>query len=190
MKKFILLLIFFAFAHLGISQENIVPFVEKYKRHFLPQQQKFEAPFWDFLKKNELEKIEDEELIAALKEITDKTYEVKFYFYTLENRLSGLQDFTIFCATEEGNYIYYVILSEINEAVDGFNVAYDYAEGEYSESAYGNFTNKLEYHLRIDGFAEPFEDDGILYEGEESISQFKYFITEDGMVEYMELESE
>lgn len=170
------------------AQENSTHFTEKYRKSFKAQQQSFEPPYWDFLQKNPLTKIKDEELIVLLQEIVGEDEENQYYFYTLENRLADYQDFTVFCRTPYSSYIYYLIINDQNELIDSFNVAYDFAEGEYSESAYGKFEEKLKYRLTVEGASDDFEDGDEYYEGESNLKEYYYYIFEDGFIEYSEIE--
>lgn len=158
-----------------------IPFVDLYADYFYTSSLvEFEAPSWDFMEGKDLVPIEDLKLIDQLEEQTgfrpDGNY--RYYYYSLQDCIPDFQEFVVYYNLDYGNFFRYCVFDMNNELSGSFLVAYDLAEGEYSEQGYGRFINENTYVLSISGFAEPYEG----HPGEETYREVTYSIEGDGWV--------
>lgn len=162
-------------------------FIDRYSNLFVKSRiDSFRVPDYDYFEKYQLTEITDTSFTSAIYESAMVDwYEAKTYYYSIENRLNNLQDFTVLILNSYSYNIIYCILDNDNNLVSTLSVAYQFSEGEYSEYASGKFTNNLKYHLYIEGVAEPFEDIDGLMEGSETKSEKIYMIDEAGMIEVL-----
>lgn len=167
------------------AQENAKTFSEQYEESFAhTQMDKFNNPTWDFFQHNTLVKITDNELLTELENVTSFNREYcNFYFYTLENRMDYMDDFTVFCDVEsEGRYIFYVFFEE-RKAIDGCFLANEVAIGEYAEASFGEFLGKLHYRKQVHEMSEGFEGPDGYEEGEEEVKVYEYVFPGGGAIE-------
>lgn len=161
--------------------------VDTYKESFFTDQvETFDVPDYDFANKLELRKISDSLLLNQLSSNLgfDFYMDAECYFYSLENRLPDLQDFTVYIRHPDGYSIYYCILDDSNDLISFLQLSYQFAMGEYSEEGYGSFIDERIYVIEVVGMADPYEDaDGSLSEGSETQTKITYHIFEDGTIE-------
>ena len=183
-KTFFIYIILIGF-HINLQAQQNQTIIEKYGDGWFPPQNKFEVPDYGFEKDNGLTEITEDFMIDQIREITghDISGDARGYYYTAEFRLDDLQDITIYLAHGDGYSITYLILDNENKILNSIELAYQFAIGEYSESASGEFMEDNKYVLKIAGMGDDFEDsEGVIIEGTEVSDERIFIIQPDGKI--------
>lgn len=146
---------------------------------------RFEIPSYDFIKKYDLQKLDDEDFTkrvcnsARVDEVN-----ASLYLFSLEKRLSDMQDFTVFITSDYSRNVVYCILDNNNKLVNTLKLSYEIEMGESMEEASGEFVEDLKCQIRNININDAFEEpDGSLSASTESSNKEMYVIKLDGTIE-------
>lgn len=159
--------------------------VEKFSENFVEQRlNKYNTPDYDLFERYNFYELVDSNLCMAIyHHAMIDSYEAKTYLYSIENRLTSFQDFTVFITNSYSYNIVYCIFDNENKLISTLTLAYQLSEGEYSEYGEGEFYAPTEYRLKITEVTDPYEDmDGRIYDGTETLRQKQFFISEEGEI--------
>ena len=146
---------------------------------------KFEIPSYDFIKKYNLQKLDDEDFTkrvcnsARVDEVN-----ASLYLFSLEKRVSDMQDFTVFITSDYSRNVVYCILNNKNHIISTLLLSYEVELGESMEEASGEFIEELKYEIRHANINEAFEEpDNSISASSESSNKENYVIKLDGTIE-------
>lgn len=138
----------------------------------------------NIIREKELKYLEDEEMLKKLTEVLNysESEEYPLFMFSLEDHIEGLQEFTVFFRTPDGQYLHYLVLDNNNKVLSSFPLAYEEAMGEYSERGDGEFVAPNVYLMEVFGMSDPYEDIDTVYPGSETSWEMVYTLNEDGTI--------